>query len=123
MSKDPFYLVVHKDAVEGALRNYPHNEYIQSVLDGIQNVIDTVPEGNLADMPERGSLYHFLDRPENAEMLGDKDRKIILCGGFYSNEGDLWSVNNEIWDLERNGYKNVEVLEEATLVRETLHKR
>ena len=123
MNSKPFYLIVDKKAVEGALRNYPNNEYIQSVLDGIQNVIDNTPKENLGEVSKKYNLgNHFLDSEENAKRLGSKDREIILCGGFYSNEGSPWDVNTEILDLERHGYTNMEVLEEATLVRETLHK-
>jgi hypothetical protein len=119
MKDSPFYLIVHKDSVEGALRSHPNRPYIQSVLAEIGNIENRVPEENL------GRTYqdvekHFLDFAGSEEKIGGKEREILVCGGFYSIDDDPWCVNVEIWDLQRRGYNNVEVCEPATLVRETL---
>jgi hypothetical protein len=119
MKDSPFYLIVHKDSVEGALRLHMNNAYIQSVLAEIGNIENSVPEENIGRI-RQDVEKHFLDYKGSAEKIGGNDRKIILCGGFYT--ADYWTgcVNLEMEDLKRHGYENVEVCEPATLVKETL---
>jgi hypothetical protein len=121
MDRSPFYLIVHKESVEGAMKDHPGSAYVASVLAELENVMKEVPQEDLGRVYEdMGNL--FLDKPGNEERIGGRDRKIIVCGGFYSKDDDPWCVNVEIWDLRRRGYENVEICEPATLVRETLWK-
>jgi hypothetical protein len=121
MKDSPFYLIVHKESVEGALKYHVNNAYIQSVLAEIGNIENRVPEENLGRTHEDVEK-HFLDFVGSEEKIGGKDRKILVCGGFYT--ADYWTgcVNLEMEDLKTRGYGNVEICEPATLVKETLWK-
>ncbi len=119
MNKRPFYLIVAKESVEGALNYHPNNEYLSRILSNINTVIEHVPKEDVAIVSEKTETPFALNKHAEA-MIGDKYRRINVIGGFWlkGDEDFTFKVNQEVYRLKKNGYRNVNVQENATLIKE-----
>lgn len=125
MNNKPFYLIVAPESIESMLNNalYRKNhDYLSRIMHNINTIIKYVPQEDRATVSEKTPTPFALNKHAEG-MIGDKYRRINLVGGWWSMDDDSdFKVNDEIHFLKEAGYRNVNVQESATLIREKLHE-
>ena len=125
MTGDAFHIIVDFDLVKsyaGLVKSYagihPNKEYAKRVYNKILNLIDITPEENIGYANEREC---FIDNKENADRIGNKDRKVLIHGGLSDSRDPAWDVDIELLHMKSKGHTNVEISPESTLYREILY--